>query len=261
MRAENGTGMEPMSPGSKLRQVAEYRVARGTLRLAGAWSVLFGALSIAAGWMRPPVDWAITALGAALMCTGSWNILTPRPTFIIADAVALLLVGGYNLIGAVLAVMDGLPPSPVRAFLGALQLVWGVRRLGNLRRFADAFLSRPSDAETREIDQSVAAIRKAMAQGAPGVIEFTARGLVRRPWRAWLEGENAVFVVAAGRAFLVGTRQNVTIVPRATSGQAGATEAELTVGGARLRITIPAESYRFYEQWKAGSGASRPAAA
>jgi hypothetical protein len=253
--------MEPTAPGSKLRQVAEYRVARGTLRLAGAWSVLFGALSIAAGWMWTPVDWALTVLGLALVCTGAGNFLAPRPTFIVADAVTLLLVGAYNLVGAILAVMDGLPPSPVRAFLGVLQLVWGVKRLGNFGRFADTFLARPSDAETREIDESVIAIRKAMAQGAPGVIDFTARGMVRKPWRAWLEGENAVFVEAAGRAFLVGTRQNVTIVPRGASARAGVLEAELAVGAARLRITTSAESYRFYERWKAGPGVSKTAAA
>ena len=253
--------MEPTAPGSKLRKVAEYRVARGTLRLAGGWSVLFGALSIAAGCMWIPVDWVLTVLGLALIATGAGNILAPRPTFIVADAVTLLLVGAYNLVGAVLAVMDGLPPSPVRAFLGALQLVWGVRRLGNFGRFAEAFLARPSDAETREIDLSVIAIRKAMAQGAPGVIEFAARGLKRRPWRGWLEGENAVFVEATGPAFLVGTRQNVTIAPRGASGRAGALEAVLTVGAARMRITISAESYRFYERWKADPGAARPAAA
>ena len=252
--------MDRAVPTSKLQRFAEYRAARRTLRLSGTWSVLFGVLSVIAGCLWAPVDWVLTVLGIVLIGTGSWNILAPRPTGIVLDALGLLLVGAYNLIGAVLAVMDGLPPSPARAFLGALQLVWGVQRMGNLGQFASAFLERPADPETREIEETVGAIRGATSKGSADVIEFAA-GTARRAWKARLTGEHAVFVAVSTSDFLVGTRETVTLTPRANEPRGGALEADLTVGGTRLRITIAPESLLLYERWKAGTPVPRPVAA
>ena len=243
---------------SKLRRAAEYRNARKTLALAGTWSVLFGGISIAAGCLWTPVDWVLTLLGGALLGTGVWNMQAPRPTGIVLDAVTLLLVGAYNLVGAVLAVMDGLPPSPGRAFLGVFQVVWGIRRLGNFRQFANAFLERPPDSDAAEIDQTVWAIRRALAGCSANVIEFTA-GSSRRQWKAKLTGDHAVFVAVATAEFQVGTRANVALTPRSKKG--GVLEADLTVGGTRLPISIESESLRLLEQWKGGAQDSKHAAA
>ncbi len=239
---------------AKLQRAAEYRAERRTLRLCGTWSVLFGVISIMMGCLWMPVDWVLTVLGVALMVIGGWNFHAPRPTSIILDAVTLLLVGAYNLVGAVLAVLDGLPPSAGRAFLGALQIVWGVQRLGNLRQFASAFLERPSDHETKEIDEIVAAVRKAAAKGSLDIIEFTA-GAARRAWKARLTEEHAMFVAVATSEFLMGTRATVALTPRANEKPGGALHADLAVGTTRLRITIGPESLRLLEQWR---GAAAP---
>jgi hypothetical protein len=252
--------MDRSVPTSKLLRAAEFLAARRKLRVSGMWSVLFGVVSVMVGCLWIPVDWVLTALGVVLMATGGWNILVPRPTSIVLDAVAVLLVGAYNLIGAVLAVMDGLPPSPGRAFLGAFQVVWSVQRLGNLREFAGAFLERPTDAEIKEIDEAVGSIRRAVAKGSSDVIEFSA-GTTRRAWKARLHGEHAVFVAVATSEFLVGTRGTIVLTPRSNESGGGALQADLAIGGTRLRITIVPDSLRLYEQWKAGTPASRPAAA
>ncbi|TMQ59897.1 MAG: hypothetical protein E6K72_01235 [Candidatus Eisenbacteria bacterium] len=141
--------MDRSVPTSKLQRVADYRAARRTLRLTGTWSVLFGVISIMAGCLWLPVDWVLTVLGVALMSTGGWNFMAPRPTGIVVDAVTVLLVGAYNLVGAVLALMDGLPPSAGRAILGALQIAWSVRRLGNLKQFASSKRRSPRSARRR----------------------------------------------------------------------------------------------------------------
>ena len=252
--------MDRSVPPSKVQRVAEYRAARRTLRLSGTWSVLFGVLSVIAGSLWAPMDWVLTVLGAVLMASGGWNILAPRPTSIVLDALTLLLIGAYNLIGAVLAVMDGLPPSPGRAFLGAFQLVWGIQRIGNLGQFASAFLERPADPESREIEETLGAIRGAAAKGSADVIEFAA-GIARRAWKARLTGEHAVFVEVATSDFLVGTRGTVVLTPRANEPRGGALQADLTVGGTRLRITIASESLGLYERWKAGTQVPKSAAA
>lgn len=246
---------------SKLRRVANYRNARRTLRLAGMWSLLLGGFSIALGSLWSPVDWVLTTLGAALLGTGVWNMRAPRPTGIVLDAITLLLVGGYGLIGAVLAVFDGLPPAPHLAVLGVCQIVSGIRRLGNLGQFADAFLQRPPDSDAGEIEQTIWAIRRALSGGATGVIEFTTSGVSRRPWKARFAGEHAIFVELEGPGLIVGARSTVTIVPLPGAAPGPTCVAELACGGTRLRIALSADALHEYERWKGVSPLARPAAA
>ena len=246
---------------SKLRRAADYRNARRALRLAGTWSLLLGGFSIALGSLWSPVDWVLTALGAALLGTGVWNMRAPRPTGIVLDAIMLLLVGGYGLIGAVLAVFDGLPPAPHLALLGVFQVVSGIRRLGTLGQFADAFLQRPPDSDAGEIEQTIWAVRRALSGGATGVIEFTASGVYRRPWKARFAGEHAIFVELAGPGLIVGARSTVTIVPLSDATPGPICAAELACGGTRLRIALSADALRAYEQWKSVAPVARPVAA
>ena len=92
------------------------------------------------------------------------------------------------------------------------------------------------------------------------MIEFSA-GATRRAWKARLNGEHAVFVAVATSELLVGTRGTVALTPRSNESGGGALQADLTIGGTRLKITIAPDSLRLYEQWKAGAQAGRPAAA
>ena len=242
---------------SKIRRAADYRNARRTLALAGTWSMLFGVTSVMFGWLWTPVDWVLTVLGVALLVTGVWNVQTPRPIGILADAVTVLLVGAYNLVGAVLAVMDGLPPSPMRAFLGVLPVGWGVQRLRSFTAFANAFLERPGDAEAKEIDQTVWAIRRALA-GAAGVIELTVR---RRAWKAKLVGDEGVFVEVAGPGLLVASRRALRIAVRGEAAPGAMLEGLLLAGNTRLPVSLSTLAFRQYEEWKAGAAARKPHAA
>ena len=192
------------------------------------------------------------------MC--AWNIRAPRPTSIVFDALTLLLVGAYNLLGAIGAVMDGLPPAPHWAFLGVLQLVWSVKRLGNLGQFANAFLERPPDSQTQEIEQGLWSIRRALATGTADTIELLA-GVRPRAWKARLMGEHAIFVDVEGPGLLVGTRRNVGIIPGAKGSSGAAVTAELSVGQTRNRVTLSPDAFRTYEQWKAADPVARSAAA
>ena len=236
-----------------LHRVAAYRGARRTLGVAGTWSLLFGVIAVMVGSLWTPVDWVFTVLGVALMVTGVWNIQAPRPTGILADAVTLLMVGGYGLIGAILAVIDGLPPSPLRAFLGVLQIVWGVQRLQGFRWFAGVFLELPSEEDAKEVDDAVTAIRTSGTNILTGTIELTG-GARKRPWKARLAGDYAVFVEMAGPGLLVGTRQTVRIVSREPGAPGATLHAQLLVNDTKLPITLSNEALRFYEQWKAAAG-------
>ena len=252
--------MDQFDPASKLQKVADYRTVRKSLKRSGVWSVLFGALAIAGG-MGTPVDWVLMVLGVVLLGTGVWNIAAPRPTGIILDGVTLLLVGAYNLLGTLLAAMDGTHVSAHWGLTGMLQLYWGGQRIQSFRRFANAFLERPSDAEMQQIEETVGTIRKARAKESTDIIEFTVDGIHRHVWKARLSGEDAVFVEATGSDILVGTRETVEITTRGKVLVGSALKAEAAVGPARLKGTISPDSYRLYEQWKTKTFIPKPIAA
>ncbi|HEY2954767.1 MAG TPA: hypothetical protein VGK89_05920 [Candidatus Eisenbacteria bacterium] len=253
--------MDAHDPVSKLQKVADYRTVRKSLKRSGGWSVLFGAIAIWAGVGALPVDWVITVLGVVLVGTGVWNIAAPRPTGIILDGVTLLLVGGYNLIGTVLSAMDGVHVSPRWALVGILQLFWGLQRIQSFRRFANAFLERPSDTAMQQIEETVATIRKAKAKESTDIIEFAVDGIHRHVWKARLVGEQAVFVEATGSDILVGTRGSVEITSRGKVMVGSALKADAMVGTQRLRGRISEDSFRRYEQWKTGTFVPKPIAA
>jgi len=253
--------MNPFDPASKLQKVADYRTVRKTLKRSGGWSILFGALALAAA-MGTPVDWVLTVLGVVLLGTGVWNIVAPRPTGIILDGVTLLLVGAYNLFGTMLAAMDGVHVSGHWAVTGLLQLVWGLQRIQSFRRFANAFLERPSDTEMQQIEETVSTIRKAKAKESTDIIEFTVGdGMHRHVWKARLSGEEAVFVEATGSDLLVGTRETVEITTHGKVLVGSALKADAAVGTVRLKGTISPDSYRLYDQWKTRTFIPKPIAA
>jgi len=252
--------MNPFDSASKLQKVADYRTVRRTLKRSGVWSILFGAVALVAG-LGTPVDWVLMVLGAALLGTGTWNIAAPRPTGIILDGVTLLLVGAYNLIGTLLAAMDGTHVSPHWGLTGMLQLYWGVQRIQSFRRFANAFLERPSDAEMQQIEETVGAIRKAKVKESTDIIEFKVEGIHRNVWKARLSGEDAVFVEAAGSDILVGTRDTVVITTRGKVMVGSALKADAAVGPVHLKGTISPDSYHLYEQWKTKTYIPKPIAA
>jgi hypothetical protein len=157
--------------------------------------------------------------------------------------------------------MDGAHAQPRWALIGLLQLFWGVQRIQGFRRFANAFLERPSDNEMQQIEEMVGTIRKARPKESTDIIEFTVEGIHRHVWKARLSGEDAVFVEATGSDILVGTRATVEITTRGKVMVGRALKADASVGPVRLKGTISPDSYQLYEQWKTRTFIPKPIAA
>jgi hypothetical protein len=219
--------------------------------------VLFGAASVAIGCLWRPVDWVLTVLGAVLVGTGAWNIRAPRPATVVADGITLLLVGGYNLHGAVLSVMDGLPFSPGRAILGLLQILWGIRRFRHLRHFGSAIPS--FEHEKKAIQQLAGAIREVATSDVTRLLEFEAGEGRGRVWKARVDGDRIVFKEVRGSKLVIGTRATTQILARPAKDPKGPREAEISVGATCIRIRMSADTFRALAEWKAGRSARKAA--
>jgi len=243
--------VEPSNLAIKLQKTADYRTVLKSLKTAGIWSILFGAIALVLGMVAPSI-WVLSALGLVLVGTGVWNIVAPRPAGIIVDGVTLLMVGAYSLVFTVLAVTQGGGASAHWAVLGVTQLVWGAGRIGSYRRYASAFLEQPSDAELQQLDQAVDAVRNARPKETSGVIQIAVDGLHRSVWKAKLTGDDAIFVEVTGHDVVIGTRESVEIENRGRVMIGSAVKVTVSVDGHELKGTMPAAAWRLYEQWKTG---------
>jgi hypothetical protein len=234
-----------------------YGTARRVLRRTGWWSVLFGAASVVIGCWWRPIDWVLTVLGAVLVGTGVCNIGAPRPATVVADGITLLLVGGYYALGTVLTLMDGVPFSPVRAILGLLQILWGIRRFRHLRHFGSAI--RSFDGEKKAIEQLAGAIRKVATSDVTRLLEFEAGEGRGRVWKARIEGDRIVFQEVRGPAIVIGTRATTQIMVRPAKDPKGAREAEISVGATSIRVRTSLDALRALAEWKAGRSTRKAA--
>ena len=236
-------------------QTARHHGGRRPFRRSGTWSVIIGGISVLAGCLWKPVDWVLTVLGLALVVTGVWNIRAPRPTAVVVDAVVLFLVGAYNVHGAVIQMVDGLPPSPGRAVLGLLQVLWGIRRF---RKFGSAFQDSFVH-EKKAIDQLVGAIRQAATSDVADILEFEGGRFRRRSWKARIEGDRVVIMEVRGPGRVIGTRETTTILARPAKVPGGPREAEISVGATRIRARVSHEALRKLAEWKAGRSTRKAA--
>ena len=244
--------MDPIQLATKLLKIADNRRERKALKLSGSWSMLFGAVSVAWGQIAP-VDWILSSLGLVLLLAGIWNFAAPRRVGILVDAVALTLVASYNLTTALLhPVWTHANMSPRWALLGALQLLWGARRILIFPRVGGAFVHVPFASELPQIEQSVRTIGKAKEIDSDDLIEFAVEGVKPSLWKALLTHDHAVFVEAGTAHVLVGTRDMVRITSFGKVMRGTAVSAEVAIARDRFKGTLSPESFQLYQQWKTG---------
>ena len=247
--------MHRTQPTHRPQQAARPRGGRTALPSPGSRSLLLGIVSVLTGVLWKPVDWVLTVLGAALMCTGAWSMRAPRPTSVIIDAVVLCLVGGYNVMSAVIKMVDGLPPSPARAVLGLFQILWGIRRF---RKLGSMFQGSPFDREAQAVSQVVGAIRQVATSDVAGIFEDNV-GSRRRVWKARIEGDRVVFSEVRGQGRVIGTRDTIKIMARPPKVPNGPRETEISVGATRIRANVSSEALRKLAEWKSGRSTRKAA--
>jgi len=244
-----------------LQHAADYTTVRKNVRGSGIAALIFGLLALFAG-VLPPFDLLLAGLGLMLTVTGLWNITNPHPTGIVLGALAIIMVGLYNVAGTLLASAAGQGGGTHWAVLGVFQVIWGVQGFGNYKRFAQAFASRPSDTDREQADRMLKELRAAKTKESEDVIEFTGS-----------QGMQALFVkvrLMPDRALcLVGNGDDVRLVPKAAfdvsdQGKAmigSGRKVQVSMNGTLLKGEMSPESVRRFEVWKHGVARPRPIAA
>ncbi len=245
--------METADRSLRLQQVADHRTVRKTLRGSSIGSLVFGALALLGG-IAPPFDPVLTAVGAVLLSTGIWNLLDPRPTGILLDGCALLVVGLYNVAGALFALSQGQHGTADSLFvkLGVFQIAWGAASFWRFRRFRDAFRDPPTEAESRQLDGMVNVLWKTKAKESVDVIEFVSEGLHAKAWKARLSPTLAVLATDRGHEVVVAEKDQFDIEDRGKVMLGSARKATFVVRGKRWKGHLPADSLERFQQWKTG---------
>jgi membrane-bound ClpP family serine protease len=236
---------------SRLQQVADYRTVRKTLKNSAVVSLIFGAITLFFA-LLPPFSIITAALGVMLLATGAWNLARPRPTGILVDGVAVIVVGLFNLVSSILDAQSGQGASPFWIKMGIFQLIIGGQSFWRFAHFRDAFKSRPADSEMQELDGMVSSMWKSKVKETQDVIEFKVSGFHETPWKARLTDSLAVLATLGGNEVKVASRAEFDIAENGKVLIGKSLKATFTIRGKAMKGTLSPESFERFQFWKTG---------
>jgi len=241
---------------NRLQQVADHRMARKTLRNGAIGSIVFGALGVIFGLVQP-VDPISVAVGAVLLTTGLWNLARPQPAGIVIAGATLILVGAYNIFGALGGFGAGLWVK-----MGIFQLFWGVQGIMRYRQFRAALAFSPQETEVQQLDELVRSIEKAQIKESNDTIEFTTTGFTyAKRWRGRLTDTGALLVVLRSHQVYVVGKQVLDLEPSGNAMLSKNFKATFTIKGKTYKGQLSPQSLDRFRSWKMGASVPRPIAA
>ncbi|MBN1916470.1 MAG: hypothetical protein JW889_01070 [Verrucomicrobia bacterium] len=253
---------------AEIRNLAEYRKELQKLRSSATGSVAFGALAVLGGLRgldESPVSAVLAVIGTLLIIAGVWQLTSPSLSGIVVNALALFLVGAWNVWVSVYNMRHGGGEMGGRWFvLGVVQIGWGIESLVRHRRLSRVFPQEPSKETVRLVDELITTLRAAKPKQAENVVEFTAKPFVGPPEHYRGPLMPGLMVLASKRhAVLCGAKDEVRleITPRQRRRRRRTYKAALIVAGDTHKGTMSRESLERFEAWKAAAGSGAAAAA
>jgi hypothetical protein len=240
---------------NRLQQVADYRMARKTLRAGAIGSIVFGAISAGLGFM-PPFDPIAVGIGAVLLGTGLWNLIKPQPAGIVIDGITLLLVGALNIFTA----FQG-AGAAMWVKLGIFQLIWGVQGIMRYQRFRGALAFVPQETEVRQLDEVAQSLQKARVKDSPDVIEFMTAGFQAKRWRGRLDESVAVLMVQGTSEITIANKNEFEVELNGKGMLSKDHKVKLKLKGKSYQGSFSPMSYERYQNWRAGATIPRALAA
>ena len=214
----NNTYMESSTSLADLQKAANYRMVRNTLRSGGIGSIVFGALALVivlTGTRSNVFSARLATLGAILLITGIWTVVAPNPKSIIVDGVSIILIGAWNICIAHTSHISG-----GFMLLGAIQIVWGVRRFRRYRLLSSLEMLRPSSLLMRWMDNLVLKLYGARPSEFRDVIAFQRQDGIKMIWKSLVSDDIAVLIEGIGDRLVFAGKTDISItrLDNATSG-------------------------------------------
>jgi hypothetical protein len=232
---------------NRLQQVADYRMARKTLRGGAIGSVIFGSISLGLGFLAG-FDLIAVGVGAALLGTGLWNLLKPQPAGIVIDGITLLLVGALNISTAFQGAGAGMWVK-----LGIFQLIWGVQGIRRYQQFRGALSFVPQDTEVRQLDEVAGSLQKAKVKDSEDVIEFVTAGMHARRWRGRLTESVALLMVQGTSEIYIAGKNEFEVELNGKVMLSKDHKVKLKLKGKSYQGSFSPMSYERYQNWRTGA--------
>jgi hypothetical protein len=239
--------MEITSDLRDLKKASDIRRLRGHLRPAGIGSIIFGILAVYLGvefGKDNALNQFLIFLGIFLIAEGAWIIFKPRPAGMIMDGIALMIIGGWNLLISFAAIEEAGP----FLVLGIFQIGWGIQSIAQYGKFKHVETYQPAPALLSEAKTLTDRVTKSNPKKVEDIIDFKGKKLI---WKAGLAANGAVLVqLPAGEAFFVAKEdfKIEKVLPKKKG-----FDISIEFDGQKFPGFISEEQLQKFESWKGAS--------
>jgi hypothetical protein len=240
-------GAESVGDEAWLRKALVFQGLSRQLRASGIGSLLFGAIAIVLGATtmgQVSINGVLIVLGLLLIAEGVWIMAAPSAAGIAVDGLAVTLIGLWNIGISLSAIGRSAGNSLSGRFLvfGIFQIVWGIGRVSQYRRYAELRGFRLDPESRSRLDREIEAIQG--ATGRRDVVAFK-NGADEGRFRL-LGGSAALFL--RGKFVEILSRGDVHCGPvQASAGDSLKLTLRLKKRG--LSTTLTPEAHQRLQEW------------
>ena len=234
----------------ELERASNYRILQKNLRPAAIGSMIFGIIAITTGFAamdENPVNAILGMIGIILLAEGIWLMVTIKPSGLLLDGIALLLIGFWNIIISMAKLISEGGGTSVFLGLGAMQLYLGGNSFGRYARFSKMTGTKPTEKTIAVIDDLIVELSQTGGSGLNDVIEFRVKNSL---WKGRLKEDVCIFIDMSQEEVIFPKKSQVNIKPQGEGHPEKEVQATFNIKGRNLVGTISSESYRKYETWK-----------
>lgn len=232
-----------------LKNAAEYRTIRETLRRFGQINIVLGGINIALAIMGLGFDLVsilVLIFGIFLIVESAWAITRPSVKGILLLSITFLIIGVWNIIFTAQSGFRGI--GLFFGLLGVFQLIWAVQYYKRYKRYTAMSVTEPKEQVATFIDSVWVAIEKMRPSPTNDVIEFVARA---RRWRGLLLETAGVFAENTEKSIVFASKPELKFeVQNLESWTKGHRTASVTLESSTTSGTIDRESFNKWIHWK-----------
>jgi hypothetical protein len=238
----------------QLQRIADFHQERARLRILARGSMIWGGINTLIGGValaNHPINIILVLIGLFLLAEGIWFSIKPSAFGILVDALALMVVGFWNLFIVALELLAGVEPRVYWAILGIVFIGIALYRMMTFPRLYQLFQEPIIDEDLQHMDDLIRYLTKTKPKEAGDIIAFQTSGFMgQRQWRALLATHYALFLDIVGKKALVANRDEVTIEERGKVLLGSTLKVRLLIRAKRWNgLMIPAAFAKF-QAWK-----------
>jgi hypothetical protein len=243
-----------------LRKGLAFYGLRKQLRAAGIGSLLFGAIAFFLGAStmgRVPINGLLALLGLLLIVEGVWVVAAPSASGIIVDGLFVTVIGVWNIVISLVEIGGNSGDSFSGRFLvfGIFQIVWGIGRIAQYKRYAYLRGFTLDSSGRARIEEEIASVRSDTIR--PDIVAFRTRALSPVEGRLrLLEGFAAFFL--RGKIVEVLSRAEIACEPAAAKEPSDLLKASLRLGKRKFSVTIAQDACERLRRWVNAPPAGAP---